>query len=174
MRFNEIAESEYGFIIRPEETDGEVSAGRAYLALPRDQVISLAHKYFAELEQSTTTKFCRCVWAVHPDDGHLPAGHPKRRLRKIDEHPYCAVHTHIGRVVGFFDWLFKEDGPRVPQHAPGSMIPYMRADGTDIIVEVVDDETFKCTDPVKGQMCGTILRTGGECPNYMAHDHKDL
>lgn len=113
------SERAHRFIVRPEETDESMNRGMDYLALPRDQVYSLVHKYFNELEASKTTEFCICAWAGHPDDAHLPVGHPKRRLRKVDEHDYCPMHTHIGRVIGFFDWLFKQDGPTAFHGFPG-------------------------------------------------------
>lgn len=35
-----------------------------------------------------------------------------RRVRKADENPFCPVHTSVGRVMGFFEYVFKKQGPK--------------------------------------------------------------
>lgn len=34
---------------------------------------------------------------------------PKRRMRRGDTHPLCAVHTKEGFLIGFFEWVFKSE-----------------------------------------------------------------
>lgn len=34
---------------------------------------------------------------------------PKRRMRRGDTHSECAVHTKEGFLLGFFEWMFKDE-----------------------------------------------------------------
>lgn len=80
--------------------------------------------YVHALEIGESTRWCKCLWAAHPDDVLIKPGHCRLcslskgkhstdtnhvftgvRRRKIDTHPECPVHTREGLILGFIDWL---------------------------------------------------------------------
>jgi hypothetical protein len=111
--------------------------GTEFFAVPKDQLPDLAKRYIQWIEMSPTKETCKCEWAVHPDDAgvdvtlcrfcgltedeHSQAATGSdvvvcdefraatRRLRMKEEHPLCPVHTKVGRLTGFFEWVFLVD-----------------------------------------------------------------
>jgi hypothetical protein len=99
--------------------------------LAKDELPLLATEYVAAMETQVTSKWCRCKWIIHPDDGHLLADQCRqckvvksehdfaeddenahafigRRQRRGEQHPQCSVHTKEGFILGFFEWVFAE------------------------------------------------------------------
>lgn len=80
-----------------------------YLSLPKHEIPSKVAEYVSAMETQRTNEWCKCQWIVHPDDVDLPAhGERKRRMRRGDTHPQCAVHTKEGFILGFFEWYFRD------------------------------------------------------------------
>lgn len=99
------------------------------------QRVALVHRYVQAMETEQSKDWCRCVWAVHPDDQGTKRGHCRlcndpqnaqqhhglpedkalgdahtfkgKRMRKVDDHPECPVHTREGLILYFFDWAEK-------------------------------------------------------------------
>lgn len=69
----------------------------------------------------TRCRFCKGTPNEHPSDYSvvvegreftkecLKFSEPKSRKHKVNDHPHCPVHTHVGRLLGFYEWLFPED-----------------------------------------------------------------
>lgn len=94
----------------------------------------LVNRYVAAMETEHSKDWCRCVWAVHPDDQNIKRGHCRlcnqspnardhnvantdviatdhtfkgKRMRKVADHPECPVHTREGFLLYFFEWAEK-------------------------------------------------------------------
>lgn len=95
----------------------------------------LVHRYIAAMETEQSKDWCRCIWAVHPDDQSIKQGHCRlctahanapqhhglpedkelgeahnfkgKRMRKVGDHPDCPVHTREGLILYFFEWAEK-------------------------------------------------------------------
>lgn len=104
-----------------------------YLAVPLLDMPTLAAQYISAMESGESRDWCRCTWAVHPEDEHLDTnqcrrceryikdkahgGLPEdfdtgeshrfqgRRLRKIEAAPDCPVHTREGLLLYFLQWV---------------------------------------------------------------------
>jgi hypothetical protein len=63
--------------------------------------------YVNHIELTPTDDICRCVWQIHPDDKGKPKG--QRRKRRVDNHPFCPVHTKEGLIKGFVEWTNKNE-----------------------------------------------------------------
>lgn len=96
----------------PSTKDGETTE---YYSVPVKDVPALAAEYMTTLETSLSTENCRCLWRIHPDDVSKPVrddeGNPtKRRMVRVDDDPTCWIHSREGRIIGFFEWLFRDQG----------------------------------------------------------------
>jgi hypothetical protein len=121
-------EAEFGPVhwLKPLMLSGPID----WLALPKRDVPELVARYIAAMETEESAEWCRCLWAVHPDDQEIKKGHCRecnqpqkadvhtvnadpdvhkfkgKRMRKADEHPQCPVHTREGMVMYFLEWAF--------------------------------------------------------------------
>lgn len=117
----------------PPEFEGfsENGSTQEYMALPVDKVPEAVKEYVAAIEAQRTNDWCKCFWAVHPDDENIPPSQCRRcgylrddhtdtsevtcynfqgrRMRKIEENPQCPVHTKEGFILGFFEWIFQDE-----------------------------------------------------------------
>lgn len=132
----------------PDVEIGELPEGTEWLSLAKAEIPQAVKDYVKEIETGETSKWCKCPWAVHPDDKGIPVDHcvacgehkdaihhvqrpvvtkeeadkgwhhvKGRRIRRMDTHELCPVHTKEGLVLGLFEYLFKEDDETPP---PGS------------------------------------------------------
>ncbi len=97
-----------------------------FFGITPENMPHLVHTYVAKLETEESAKWCKCVWRIHPDDQMIRVGHCRvcnqprkgcmgmlnathvftgiRRVR-VDNNPFCPVHTKEGLIVGFVEWL---------------------------------------------------------------------
>lgn len=104
----------------------EEASGMEFLSIPKMRIPEMADQYIAWIETEVTDKWCKCIWALHPDDTdvnegecricnrpenaiHVEHSYRGRRKRRVEEHPQCPVHTRVGLVLGFFEWLFSPE-----------------------------------------------------------------
>jgi hypothetical protein len=126
---------ELGHVIREVPPANKiVRPDTEFIAVPKQDIEYLVNKYVAAMETEESADWCKCLWAVHPDDQELKKGacrecgatkdssihkpselewqseldHQFRGIRKrrVDDHPYCPVHTREGMVSYFFEWVF--------------------------------------------------------------------
>jgi hypothetical protein len=121
---------ELGHLLREVPAhDGAVRPNTEFIAIPVHELEFYANKYIAAMETEESENWCKCLWAVHPDDQDIKKGscreckqpknshmhddrgdtyHPFKGIRKrrVDDHPYCPVHSREGMVTFFFEWIF--------------------------------------------------------------------
>lgn len=68
--------------------------------LPACTKIINNHHDESPIPQKSFAEDCLCKGWVDP---------PRRRMRRGDTHPECPVHTKEGFLLGFFEWVFKDD-----------------------------------------------------------------
>lgn len=120
----------------------ESSDSRKFVTIAQEDIRNLVFKYIGQLETEVSEKWCKCLWAFHPDDQDLKPGacrecggirraqphdkespysranpehyHPfsGKRMRRVDDHPECPVHTREGMVMHFFEWVSSSAAPR--------------------------------------------------------------
>jgi hypothetical protein len=73
-----------------------------WLNLPKREIPKFAQQYADMIETAATKEMCRCGWIMKEMNGETK---PWRQ----DEHPWCPVHTKVGFILGFYEWMFKED-----------------------------------------------------------------
>lgn len=180
----------------PDHAYGEtipVAGDFEFLSLAKHTIPDQVTAYVAAMEVQRTNEWCRCQWIVHPDDVDLPAhGERKRRMRRGDTHPQCAVHTKEGFILGFFEWVFRDQpeastedtsdpaqeritdliADRVMPDQDSGITGFTLNNGDEIPVRVTDDGTVRCASTVNGVPCGMEISPAGdrECPLVTKHD----
>lgn len=104
-----------------------------FLSLPKLRIPEMAAEFVSWIEIAETDKWCKCEWAIHPDDEAIEEGKCRkcteskehdnhvwenipdityqhnfigRRKRLVDQNEQCPIHTKVGLILGFFEWLF--------------------------------------------------------------------
>lgn len=113
---------------------GRLDTDGSFFKVSIAKLPALADEYVRWLETSPTPDTCKCEWGVHPDDALIEkdacriCACPKddsfhdlakeslapeyqheyrpRRLRLKEESSLCPVHNKVGRITGFFEWLY--------------------------------------------------------------------
>lgn len=93
------------WILHPEDVDLDIhNCGRCHhpraLHTEMEGMEGCTKQFGESVESGEPWIECRCEGWVDP---------PKRRMRRGDNHPLCPVHTKEGFLIGFFNWLYKED-----------------------------------------------------------------
>ena len=82
-------------------------------SIPKIDIPFLVTAYLNELQTATTNDWCTCIWREHPDD----SSKPKAQRRKVrigeSETEACPIHMPEGLLLGFFRWVFSENGMTV-------------------------------------------------------------
>lgn len=116
------------FVTPDSNIDVDNMKDTVYLSIPKSDIPRLVIEYCVELETGSTDKWCKCTWALHPDDEkvdedccricgvyklkHVPEEgsfdheYRGRRKRLFYHNQFCPVHTKEGRIMSFFDWVF--------------------------------------------------------------------
>lgn len=107
--------------------------GTDFVSIPTSDIPRLASEYTSLLETALTSEWCKCEWIAHPDDVNVQEGMCRecgndladhqgpnaadhdhvfapRRLRPGTPSNSCPIHSKEGRILGFFEWVFKEEG----------------------------------------------------------------
>lgn len=126
------------FIVRAPS--GETEFPIEYLSLPKVDIPKLVAEYTSKLEVEPSSDWCKCEWLIHPDDVDIEEGycrdcnHKKgthdpegpclngacecrtfkgRRKRPGTPSNGCPIHSKEGRVLAFFEWVFKEENVKL-------------------------------------------------------------
>lgn len=92
----------------PDDLSGDFSlTGKEMLSFPKADLPELATRYVDAMETERTNRWCKCEWIIHPEDVDKPQG--ERRISRGAPALDCAVHTKIGFILGFFEWMFNPD-----------------------------------------------------------------
>lgn len=85
-------------------SEGEMTE---FLSIPKAEIPTIATLYVDSLEVEQSRKWCKCEWIIHPDDLEMPEG--QRRMRRGAQDEQCPVHTRVGFILGFFEFVFSPE-----------------------------------------------------------------
>lgn len=138
-----------------------------YLAVVKRDIPRWAQEYVDHVDTATTEEICKCTWDCHPDDLKIrplhcrDCEHPRdkhddsgcndndgncicvhyspRRVKLGDHNPACPVHSPVGRIMGFFEYIFtqQDNAQKIEVEDKEAVISEFRETTTDVVLNAI-------------------------------------